>query len=126
MNKGLDAYALRQRVTAQNIANEDTPHYRPQRVKFEELFQNEQVTLNGETTDSRHIPMGITNENDVKAETAQASLPTPEVYFSGQSHVDIDKEMSDLAQNQIRFRFTTQMVKKYFTDLSQSIRGMSQ
>ena len=45
MNKALDAYALRQQTFAKNIANADTPNYRPEKVEFEELFHREEVVL---------------------------------------------------------------------------------
>ncbi|HPI19718.1 MAG TPA: flagellar basal body rod protein FlgB [Candidatus Kapabacteria bacterium] len=124
MNKALDTYALRQRTISKNIANATSPHYRPEEVKFEEYFTENNVTLEGQNNEERHIPLGKMNANEVEPELADAEVPNPEVYFSGETHVNIDKEMSNLAQNQIRFRFASQMVKGYFTGLSSSIRGM--
>ncbi len=124
MNKALDTYALRQRTISKNIANATSPHYRPEEVKFEEYFTENNVTLEGQNNEERHIPLGKMNANEVEPELADAEVPNPEVYFSGETHVNIDKEMSNLAQNQIRFRFASQMVKGYFTGISSSIRGM--
>ncbi|MFW5702289.1 MAG: hypothetical protein ACOCX7_05015, partial [Bacteroidota bacterium] len=56
-------------------------------------------------------------------EVDEAPVPGPEVYFSGETHVNIDKEMSNLAQNQIRFRFASKMVNGYFTGMQSSISG---
>ncbi len=124
MNKALDTYSLRQRTISKNIANATSPHYRPEEVKFEEYFTENNVTLEGQNNEERHIPLGKMNANEVEPELADAEVPNPEVYFSGETHVNIDKEMSNLAQNQIRFRFASQMVKGYFTGISSSIRGM--
>lgn len=125
MNKALDAYSLRQRTISKNIANVTSPHYRPEEVKFEEFFHEAEVSATGERTDEMHIPIGKKGVNDVEAERADAAVPEPEVYFSGETHVNIDKEMSKLAQNQIRFRFGSLMVKGYFTGMTSAITGQS-
>jgi flagellar basal-body rod protein FlgB len=126
MNRALDAYALRQRTTSKNIANSTSPHYRPEYVKFEEFFQNQEVTLKGSTTDEVHIPVGKPDITDVKGEVEDASIPKPEIFFSGDTHVNIDKEMSNMAQNQIRFRFASSMTGKFFKGLSSAIEGTGQ
>jgi flagellar basal-body rod protein FlgB len=123
-NRALDTYALRQRTISKNIANATSPHYRPEAVKFEEFFHDPEVVIKGKTTDSYHIPLGKPDEGSVKGEVHDADVPRPEVYFSGETHVNIDKEMSNLAQNQIRFRFSSRVVKQYFQGLDQSITGI--
>ncbi|NLO19059.1 MAG: flagellar basal body rod protein FlgB [Ignavibacteria bacterium] len=124
MNKALDTYALRQRTISKNIANATSPHYRPEEVKFEEFFKTSSISLEGQNKEERHIPLGKKSVQAAEPEIDNAEVPSPEVYFSGETHVNIDKEMSNLAQNQIRFRFASQMVKGYFTGLTGSIRGM--
>jgi flagellar basal body rod protein FlgB len=52
-----------------------------------------------------------------------APVPKPEIYFSGETHVNIDREMSKMAENQIRFRFGSLMVNKFFRGMSSSIFG---
>ena len=123
MNRALDAYALRQRTTAKNIANVNSPHYRPESVKFEEFFQNQEVVIKGQKSDSHHIPLGKQDTLDVKGEVNPTPIPEPEVYFSGETHVNIDKEMSAMAQNQIRFRFASLHTNSFFAGLSSSITG---
>jgi flagellar basal-body rod protein FlgB len=127
LNRALDAYALRQRVIAENIANATTPNYRPQRVRFEEFFQQQQGVVNrGQRTDSRHIPIGPPDPAHVEGERAEAQLPEPERYAAGESHVNIDREMTELLETQIRFRFAARMVARYFQGLQAAIRGMLQ
>ena len=126
LNRAMDAYALRQQTAAKNIANADTPHYRPEKVKFEELFHNEEIVLRGSQSSSKHLQIGNYSPNPPTGEKELAAIPEAEVYFAGENHVNIDKEMSELAQNQIRFRLTSQMVRKYFSDLSSAISGQRQ
>ena len=125
LNRALDAYALRQRTIAKNIANSTSVNYRPENVKFEELFHQPQVVASGSLTNEQHIPIGIKDRNDLEPEVGQTPIPKPEIFFSGESHVNIDKEMADLAQNQIKFRFASRTIKSYFTTLQNAITGMS-
>lgn len=124
LNRGLDTYALREKTIAKNIANATSPHYRPERVKFEEFFNENDVAIKGANTNEMHIPIGKTDPNSIEPENTQAELPKPEIYFSGESHVNLDKEMAELAKNQIRFRFASRMVKRFFTGLNSAINGM--
>ncbi len=125
MNRALDAYSTRLRTTAKNIANVNSPHYRPEYVKFEEFFQDQEVVLKGATDDSKHIPIGLPDSDAPEGEVNPASVPEAEVYFSGETHVNIDKEMSLMAQNQIKFRFASQMMGRYFRGISGAITGTS-
>lgn len=123
MNRALDTYALRQQTTAKNIANATSPTYRPQQVRFEEEFHDALAVQRGMKTSEHHLPIGGQTQNEVTGQTEPAPVPKPEVLFSGESHVNIDKEMSAMAQNQIRFRFTSRMAARYFQGLQTSIRG---
>jgi flagellar basal-body rod protein FlgB len=123
LNRSLDAYSLRQKVIAKNIANATTPDYSPEKVKFEEYFNEAEVSARGVLSDTKHIPIGKKDPGEVEANAAEAEIPAAETYFSGESHVNIDKEMASLAQNQIRYRFASQMVKGYFQGLQTSITG---
>ena len=126
MNRGLDAYSTRQRTIAKNIANATSPHYRPEAVKFEEFFHNPEMVAKGVTDEDTHIPLGAKNPGDVEREIEDAAVPKAEVYFSGETHVNIDKEMSNMAQNQIKFRFASKMVGKYFQGMLTAITGYKQ
>jgi flagellar basal-body rod protein FlgB len=123
MNRALDAYALRNQTTAKNVANVNSPHYRPENVKFEEFFQNQEVVVKGARAEGNSIPLGKVDYVDVEGEKQNAPVPKPEVYFSGETHVNIDREMSKMAENQIRFRFGSLMVNKFFRGMSSSIFG---
>lgn len=126
MNRAIDTYALRQTVISKNIANATSPHYRPEAVKFEEFFNEAQSVAKGTKTDERHISLGGKSPGEIEGEVQQAAVPKPEVYFSGDTHVNIDKEMSKLAENQIRFRYISKTLKSYFQGLNNAITGFRQ
>ena len=122
----LDAYALRQRTIAKNIANATTPDYQPEQVRFEENFKEEQLTLRGMYSSGHaHSSIGPQRDGDTEPTREDAAIPKAEVYFGGNSHVNVDREMSDLAQNQIRFRLASKLTARYFSGLQSAIRGTS-
>jgi len=123
MNAALDTYSLRQKVIAKNIANVNSLHYRPESVKFEEFFTKQEVVTKGISTDNKHITLGFNQTDIAEGEKIPQEVPSPQVYFSGETHVNIDKEMSELAQNQIRYRFVSQMVNRYFSSMQSAIQG---
>lgn len=126
LNRALDAYALRQRVIAENLANIATPGYKTRSVKFEEELSGALQTgvIPGMTTDPRHMPIG--------AETAGATTPTvqtspvgeqTDALASGVNNVDLDQEMAELAKTQLRFRFAARLIGDTFRGIQKSIRG---
>lgn len=124
MNRALDAYALRQQTISKNIANATSPHYRPERVKFEEFFHRQQIVIGGSREFHNDIPMGNAHRDIKEGEKAPKDIPEPEIFFEGETHVNIDHEMSQLAQNQIRFKFGSQMANRFFDGISNSISGV--
>lgn len=124
-DKAMDAYALRQKTIAENIANATTPGYKPSEVKFEELFEGERASLAGARTDENHIPLGSQTSTGMESEVVAENVPAAEKYFSGESDVNIDNEMSALAQNQIRFRMASRVTKSYFDEMDRAIKGLT-
>jgi len=120
MNKALDTYSLRMTTAAKNIANVNTVGYKPQKVEFESLFQN-QMALTGTKTNEKHIPVGP--KPDPNGELIDRKIPVPEAVMSGENDINIDKEMAEVAQTQVRFQFVSQSMSKYFKQLNAAITG---
>jgi flagellar basal-body rod protein FlgB len=107
----LDGLNLQQQAISRNIANIDTPGYRAQTVNFEDVlkrvFQNK-----------NQLPLTSTN-------TAHLSAPAQSAAFSvtdrpggsvraDQNDVDIDVELTDMAENQIQYQALTESVNHKF------------
>ena len=126
LNRGLDAYALRQKVIAQNLANITTPGYKAQSVKFEEELSGalQSSSIPGMTTDARHMPIGGPSMEQVvpTVETTPVGGKNDPL-ASGMNNVDLDQEMADLAKTQLRFRFAARMIGDAFRSIEKSIRG---
>ncbi|MFS0869726.1 flagellar basal body rod protein FlgB [Paenibacillus xylanilyticus] len=119
----LDASNIRQQTIADNIANADTPYYKRSDVSFEEILQQQtngdMPVLKGKVTDSRHFVIG-----------PSSSVPTPVVTMdqstsmnNNQNNVDIDKEMSLLAENQLRYNAYIQQVNEQIKMMRVGVEG---
>ena len=129
LETALNAYALRNKVSAANIANINTVGYKAKSVSFEEELSGalNQAVPTARTND-RHIPLGSTARPDSPARIIEdRSGPGTEKdeLSSGVNNVDIDHEMAELAKNQIRFRFAARLVSESFKGIQKSIRGQA-
>jgi flagellar basal-body rod protein FlgB len=124
--KNLDMRAKRHEYIAGNIANVETPNYTPKSFSFEkelqETVKKKQHGVEGSvTTHPRHIPLkGAAGKVDevhgVVEEKASRSL-------SGDGNgVDMEIEMGKLAENQILFNASIQILAKKFAGLKEVLK----
>ncbi|MFE8699069.1 flagellar basal body rod protein FlgB [Cytobacillus sp. FJAT-54145] len=119
LEKALDYSSLKQKAISQNISNVDTPNYKAKDVNFKSVFQSTlDQTITANRTDARHyqfqgVPSTqktIINRNDTS-------------YNHNGNNVDLDKEMADLAKNQIYYNALIERVNGKFNSLQTVIRG---
>ncbi len=122
LHKGLKAYSMRQKSIADNIANVDTPGFRRSDVAFEEDLKAalEKKGVKGYVTHTKHIQIGRVELDKVKPTYI---IPKDPTLKSGMNNVDIDKEMAELAKNQIRYQGASQLMRGIFNRLKSAIRG---
>lgn len=107
----LDGLALRQDVIGRNLANVDTPGYKAQAVNFENALRRAEAGLNTitlATTNAAHL-------DGLKSDPANLSLATLRQGGSARAdgnNVDVDEELSRMAETGIRFQAITQLVSK--------------
>ena len=112
----LDYRAARQDMIASNIANADTPFYRPRDIRFEEALTAKRAAIFHD--DSHTLKMAQTNEHHLKPQKEQTStLPT--TYFrdghmarNDGNSVDIDVETTEMSKNSIMFNALIAAKKK--------------
>jgi len=118
------AASMRQQVLANNIANVDTPYFKRSDVQFENLLAEAMGASGGtglaiKATDPRHFSNG-------------ASLPVPAAIVAtedstamnnNRNNVDIDREMSLLAENQLRYNLYIQQVNHEIKMMKLGIEG---
>ena len=117
----LDGLSLRQRVSANNIANIDTPGFKAQHVSFERHLQQ---ALND---DSSGLPLHTTAPGHLRfQDTSSSELISVDhnqnTLRNDDNNVDIDLEMTTLAETALRFQALTQLAGKKFTLIKDMVR----
>jgi len=115
LENAIDYSNQKQKVIAQNIANVDTPNYKAKTVTFKDSLSS---AMNANVTSSKHISFSATNNSS----TAVVSKSNATYNNSGNS-VDMDKEMTDLATNQIYYNALIDRISGKFSSLENVIRG---
>lgn len=124
LRKGLDAYATRQKVMAANIANSETPGYKASKVEFEEELKKAMESRRKRMmrTDTGHIPVAGGTRRLDRVQPQVVDSETPRL-FNGVNNVDIDREMSRMATNQIQYGTASKLLSMRFRLLKASILG---
>jgi len=111
--------SLKQKVISKNISNITTENYRREDVNFEDFLRLEAGgTLR--TTKEKHFDIGGDNES---AEVMSVSKDNSEDMKTGFNNIDVEKEMAELAENQIIFKFGLKKISSYFRNVQSAIRG---
>jgi flagellar basal-body rod protein FlgB len=118
LQNALTAANLRQGVYANNIANVDTPGYRRQDVSFESLLQDQLAT---QTEGDGPLTAPVLAR--MLAVQPQVVTDTTTTVQNNGNNVDIDAEMSELAENQIRYNALVQDVDLRIARLREAING---
>ncbi|MFD1705876.1 flagellar basal body rod protein FlgB [Siminovitchia sediminis] len=117
IERSLDYSALKHEITAQNIANADTPNYKGKQVTFQKALNEALSASTLRVSDDRHITNGQKRDSAVISANRQVQ------YAHNGNNVDIDKEMSDLAANQIYYSLLTDRLSGKFQSLQNVIKG---
>jgi flagellar basal-body rod protein FlgB len=107
----LDGVALRQRVTADNIANVDTPGFRASSVDFE--TQLKAAIGDGSFTEGRGL-------DSVTATT----VPTDTPVGANGNNVDLRKETMAAVQSQFQYQILTRAVTERFDLVKTAAAGI--
>lgn len=124
LRKGLDAFALRQKTLAANVANSETPGYKVRRVQFEDQLR---AALNKSSsglirTRADHFPVhgGLRAMEEVGAKIVQSD---EDKSVNGINNVDIEREMATMATNQIHFSAASKILSTRYRMLKGAILG---
>ncbi|MFZ1984853.1 MAG: flagellar basal body rod protein FlgB [Desulfatitalea sp.] len=125
--KALNLRARRHELILSNIANADTPNYKAFDMLVDEALAKEATTnspnrpIQLRQTDPGHLPAGGPSEQSVRPQVLNLST---QVTLRGDGNtVDMDREMSALAENQLHYKASTQILAKKFQRLRSIIQG---
>ncbi|RWZ60498.1 flagellar basal body rod protein FlgB [Halobacillus fulvus] len=118
LEHSLNYSTAKNRAISNNIANVDTPGYKAKKVVFNDVLKNEISSLPTYRTNSRHIDFQSKENQPYRTITVSNST-----YNHNGNNVDIDKEMNELAQNQIHYQALVDRMSSKFRGLETVIRG---
>jgi len=133
LEKALDFCAVRQKVIAANIANADTPHYKSFDLILGQKLEGEFQRIDLKATQPGHlrnfIGMVQTHSNHFSGRKPLQSnpqyqfVPLPPLTISSDGNtVDIDRQMSKLAENTIMYNIYAQILSKKFRIIKEAIQ----
>jgi flagellar basal-body rod protein FlgB len=122
--KALDLRSRRHETLLSNIANADTPNYKAFDLLVDEALARE-VSNGGpirmRQTDPVHL--GGNPRNAPAPRSAVVEIP-PQISLRGDGNtVDMEREMSALADNQLHYKATAQILSRKFSGLRSIIQG---
>lgn len=107
--RALDFHAERQNLIASNIANADTPGYRPREMSFAQELGELGSTMPVERTTRGHLrPSDASDESGFQVYEETWSTPG-----NDGNYVRLEHEMSRMNANSVRYRASTQMVNRH-------------
>jgi flagellar basal-body rod protein FlgB len=126
--KALDLRSRRHEVIASNIANADTPGYKAFDVLVDEALQKSSSkhsdSMSVKQTHPGHLPAKAIGTRNLDEPMIQHAT---NVSLRGDGNtVDMDREMSNLAANQLLYKATARIMSKKFEGLLHAIRGGKQ
>jgi len=106
---------IRQDLIASNIANVDTPYYRPRDIDFETALIEK---ANEEFSNPKRLELAITNSKMMKAQK-EFDNSKPTIFFrdghlsrNDGNSVDLDVETTELSKNSVMYNATIEALKK--------------
>jgi len=120
LKRMLDLSSLRHKLIASNVANVTTPGYKSKSIDFDaelrKAIKPERMQVS--TTHPKHIPLRSSKQSSPKVNVARETDES-----NGVNSVDIDREMGDLAQNQLVYELAAKLAGNKFRALKSAIRG---
>ncbi len=113
LGKKASYYLERTKIIQGNIANADTPFYKPKELVFEEELDR-QIKL--KTTDPKHI-QPVEEKNRFKV------VELNDVSGYDENKVNIDKELAKLAESSIMYKTILETIKKEIGKIKYAING---
>ena len=120
LQKLLDLSSLKHRINSTNIANVTTSGYNEKKIDFEKELRNslEKSKIKLNTTDPSHI-----TSTSSKTKAPKVYESSEESKLSGVNNVDIDKQMAELAENQLVYNIGAKLMAQNFQALKLAIKG---
>ena len=116
LKDALNYRSMRQDMIASNIANADTPHYKPRDISFENALIAKKADLL--KSDKDQLQMAVTNSSHITPKSETGTYKPTLFYRDGHmarndgNSVDIDVETTEMSKNSIMYNAIISAMKK--------------
>ncbi|WP_010649319.1 flagellar basal body rod protein FlgB [Oceanobacillus massiliensis] len=119
LGQSLDYATAKNNAISNNISNADTPGYKSQNVVFKDVL-NDAISSNlqAKRTNDKHLSFNSDQSSSYRIVTNSNTT-----YNHNGNNVDVDKEMTELAKNQIYYNAVVDRINGKFSSLQTVIRG---
>ncbi len=116
LSSAMDLYMLRHAVITDNIANSETPNFKARRVEFETEIQKVlEREKDGNVDPEGGVERSLASINPIIYEDPHSEVG------QDKNSVDMDREMSDLKKNELKYSTASQAVTQKFSLLKYAI-----
>ncbi|MET3682129.1 flagellar basal-body rod protein FlgB [Alkalibacillus flavidus] len=115
LEQGLNYSSVKNQTIGNNIANVDTPGYKAKDVSFKDHLNA--ASFDARQTNQRHISFSG------QEPSFNISARQDATYNHNGNSVDIDKEMSELAKNQMYYQALTERINGKFSSIKTAVGG---
>jgi flagellar basal-body rod protein FlgB len=125
MKKSLNFMSTRQSLISANISNVDTPGFKASDIDFQAQLRSaigSKGSLNLRTTSDKHFGPSTSNIMNLKADPFEEGAAAK----SNGNNVDIDNEMAKMAENQILYNATVQLMMKRGSTVRSAVTELPQ
>ena len=125
LGKTLDLRAKRQELISANLANADTPGFTPSDLSFEAELRgalNNRAAPSSPPPDPRFLPLKNGPRSLERVQGELVEMQERNVGPDGNG-VEVESEMGRMAQNQIMYNTSVQLLTKKFEMMKQAIKG---
>jgi len=135
LHRALDLRTAKHQSTTSNIANQDTPFYKAKEMNFKQAIRDfipPPVDVPMSTTNKMHfsltVKLGRTDERHIPVnghpQTAESYVVESQDKTTrlDQNNVNPEREMAQMAENQLMYTASSQMIAGRFTELKGAIR----
>jgi flagellar basal-body rod protein FlgB len=127
LSRSLNLRARKHETILNNVANADTPNYKPFVLDVERAMQKERQQHDPkqlQRTNANHLP-GLPLPGDPSSNGSKSG-DDPLLFRGDRNGVDIDVEMTALAKNSLLYRASAQIVSSKFSGMKNAIKGGNQ
>ena len=125
LKKGLNMMSTRQNLISSNISNVDTPGFKASDIDFQAQLRaalGSEMGLNLNSTNEKHFGPSNSNIMDLEADPFEEEAAAK----SNGNNVDIDNEMAKMAENQILYNATVQLMMKRGSTVRSAVTELPQ